>query len=641
MESVTYKNNKPILLFFSFLLISIAMFSFVSSATLSISEANIRSNYFNFDKAWVLSFVSDDYTTDSLTAYLTPKSLEDVSGTESKQSLEIDVDTRPNYCTYSFKTNSFKYEDVYTIEPIHISKWVWTESDLNDFKRMVESRCADFSKPDYKADLVEFSDGTWTVGEYVRGKNEWLFEYHAYCVQLNEKIGTIAQPIDKRIVAESDWSVRAVGKNAETETISNSEAGSGRNTKIGDNVYVQWQGNLGTGEDCPDVSNLIGVHDNSFNDGWIFGSRNNYNTYNSYLTNGLKSDIESYAESSNPTNYANILRSNANSIIRDVTDEKEDFTYSVLDSSVSSGKVKIDLGRQIVFPLFRLIIDADYLEINIPTGDPEIVSVTNVEFTEGLSGQMRAVVKNKGSSKGGFTARVINCDSGFSSSTSPIGINLDPQQTSELSFNIIGSTTSGQASISGRCTLELKESTSGEIATKSFSVEMEQIQQCAPLSKACSFDKGKEVIKQCNSAGTAYEIIESCGDNEECRLTPSGAECVVKGSGDVGICSNCDEYAWSYLIGWAWKDKRCDPASPSLIKLSLGHSPLTCIFSFIKIAISLIIILSGSLFSYGLLDNLFEGRIDRTPRKIISLIVGVGLSILTSFLVYNVLSLIF
>jgi len=596
MEFVQSLKDKKLALTLSSIFIFLIICPTAFASTLAISDAQIRSSYFGFDKAWVVSFISDDYTTDSLTAYLTPSDFKSASGTETQQSLNIDVNTKPNSCTYSFKIGTFKYADVYTVEPIEIKKWVFTKTDLNELKDMIRSQCADFSKPGYNVEIQNLnSDGTtWTAGDYVYGDYAWMFQAKIYCVKLNEKIGTIAQPIDKRIIAESDWKVQASGKSAETKTISNSEAGSGRSTKIGNNVYVQWQGNLGTGEDCPDVSNLIGVHDNSFSGGWRLASRNKYNTYNSYLTNGIKLDIKNYGETSNKDYFQSLFRTNSNKIIRDVTTEEAGFSYSVLDSSVLSGKIKIDLGRQIVFPLFRLIIDADYLEINIPVGKPQIYSVSDVEFTEGLAGQLEAVVKNVGSEKGGFTARVMDCDSGFSSSTSPAGVTLNPGESQTLQFNIIGSTTAEAGKVSGRCTLELKESTSGETATRSFSITMTQLLQCDPLSKACGFNEaGQDVIKQCNTAGTKYDIIEICRENEECVLTLSGAICREKGIyTDFGECEGC----------WGWLRSK---VQPGYCKPTLTQG-LTCFFFMLKLGFVILLTIVSGLLSYDLLRKNFS-----------------------------------
>lgn len=604
--------------------------SVVQGAVLSIDQATIRSNYFGFDEAWIVSMVSDDYTTDYITAYLSPQAIEDASGQEAKQGLNIQVSTKPNYCTYSFKTNTFNYQDVYTVEPIKITKWLWTQSDLNELKDTVESNCADFSKTNYKAQITDVnSDGSvWTAGDYVYGTSSWVFQAEVFCVKLNEKVGTIAQPIDKKIIAETDWTVGADGKTPESKTISNSDAGSGRSTQLGSNIWIQWQGNLGTGEDCPDVSNLIGIHDNSFSNGWKLGSRDDYNTYSSYLTNGIKNDIREYAESSYPEDYASLFKDRANLIMRDVVDEEVGFSYSVLDTSYASGKVKIDLGRQIVFPLFRLIIDADYLELNIPTGIPAIDSVSDVKFTEGLSGQMTAVIRNAGDSQGGFTSRVVSCTNGFSSSTSPIGSTLTAGATKTLYFNIIGSSTDIQQTVNGVCTLEVKESITGQTATRIFGIKMEQIQQCTPGSTACSLNNdGKDVIKKCNTAGTQYEITEVCPDTQECRLTTTGAKCVDKEDegGSFGYCEDCDAYAKNLIFGKIFKSTECMSKT--------FQNGFFCIGAILRLfAIPLFFIL-GLLFSLQTIGRFMKGEY-KALTWLLSIILAFLVALLTYLIFY-------
>jgi hypothetical protein len=632
MENAILRKSKinvlPIILgIFLFVIMSASV---VQGAVLSIDQATIRSNYFGFDEAWIVSMVSDDYTTDYITAYLSPQAIEDASGEEAKQGLNIQVSTKPNYCTYSFKTNTFNYQDVYTVEPIEIKKWMWTQSDLDELKSLVKSQCTDFSRDGYKIQITDLnSDGSlWTAGDYVYGSSAWLFQAKVYCVKLNEKVGTVAQPIDKTIIAESDWTVQAEGKTAETKTISNSDAGEGRSTKIGNNVWIQWQGNLGTGEDCPDVSNLIGIHDNAFAQGWKLGSRDDYNTYSSYLTNGIKQQIREYAESSYPEDYATVFKNRANAIARDVVDEESGFTYSVLDTSYYSGKVKIDLGRQIVFPLFRLIIDADYLEIEIPTGVPAIDSVTDVKFTKGLSGQVTAVIRNAGDGKGGFTTRIKDCTNGFSSSSSPIGSTLEAGATKTLQFNVIGSSTSTSQTVTGVCTLEVKESVTGEVATRIFGVEMDQIQQCVPGTTACSVDDlGRDVIKRCNSAGTIYEIVDTCSSGEECRLTQTGAICQEKDGEDVGVnyCEDCDAYARGLIFGKIFKSQECMSKT--------FQNGFFCLGAILRLfAVPLFFILS-LLFGIQIINRFMKGEY-KGLTWLISIILAFLVALLTYFMFY-------
>lgn len=572
MKSVNYTIKLFVLALFLFAI------PLVSSATLSMSEATINSDYFGFEKAWVVSMVADDYTTDYLSGYFSPQKIEDETGIEAKQGIDIKVETDPSYCTYSFKTNAFKYQDVYTIEPVILSKWLWGQSDLDELNAQAEEICADFSDDDYKLSIIDLGDRTYDYGDYVYGEVTWGFKTTLYCVKLNEKIGTIAQPIDKTIVSDTEWTVEVDGKPDESKIISNSDAGAGRSSQIGSNVWVQWQGYLTTGEDCPDVSNSIGIHNNAFTTGWRLGSRDNYNDYRSYISNGLKLDIRQFAESSYPDEYMNAFREDANEVMRQAVDEDVYFTYSALDTSLSNGKIKIDLGKNIVFPLFRLIIDSDYLELNIPNGKPKIESVSSIEFTEGLAGQMNAVVRNIGEGEGGFTARVVDCTSGFASSTLPLGLTLQPDESKSISFNIIGTSTAEESTVSGTCTLELTESTTGESVRNSFGVKMTQLQQCNPGSKACASDvTSNSYIKVCNQEGTQYEVSEICSTDKECKLVDGEPKCVEKEGGGVVelYCEDCNAYVKDMLFGWMSQDEGCVPKTfqnkvfclPALLKM--------------------------------------------------------------------------
>ena len=591
-----------------------------------MDQANIRSGYFGFDKAWVVSMVSDDYTTDSLNAYLTPQAVKDASGNEPKQALQINVKTKPNYCTYSFKTDTFNYQDVYTIQQKTFTKWVWNGQDAEELKDEINTICADFSKSNYKSNAVYYpSENKFVTGDYVvMNVGDYLLASKAtvYCVQLNKKIGTIAQPIDKKIIAETDWTVGAEGKTSESKTVSNSEAGVGRSTKLGDNVWVQWQGNLGTGEDCPDVSNLIGIHDNSFINGWRFGSRDDYNTYSSYLTNGIISDIKLSSQSTSTQSYN--FESRANTIIQDVVNEESGFSYSVLDTSYNSGKVRIDLGRQIVFPLFRLIINANYLELVIPTGKPSIDSVSDIEFTEGLTGQVTAVIKNVGDGKGGFTTRIKDCTNGFSSSTSPIGSILDAGKTDTLYFNVIGSSTATEPTVNGVCTLEVKESTTNEIATKIFGVKMNQMQQCVPGTWACSVDdNGKSIVEKCNTAGTKYEPTETCPNDQECRLTATGAKCVDIGgdNGSISYCGSCDAFAKSLIFGKIFKSQSCEKKT--------FQNGFFCLPQILKLFAIPFIFIFSLLFGVQILNKFLKGK-----NVALVWVLSIILSLLVAWLTY-------
>lgn len=83
------------------------------------------------------------------------------------------------------------------------------------------------------------------------------------------------------------------------------------------------------------------------------------------------------------------------------------------------------------------------------------------------------------------------------------------------------------------------------VVAQDTNIGMQQIQECEPNSYACSFDNSNnEVVKQCNSEGTLYEIIETCSSYEECHLTLEGAECQYKYKDN----SSTNYLAWVLVI---------------------------------------------------------------------------------------------
>ncbi len=560
-------KNKNILVFAIFL-ISIFLISSISAAVGALSEARVQSNFFGFDEAWIVDFVSDDFTTDRINAFFTPDDFENTGGDRTKQSLNISAQTKPSSCQWSLKEDFSTKPDVFIYIPISFTDWAWNDEEL---ETRANQECASFrigttrAKENFFTPLI---DKIW-------------------CVKTSTKLGTVGEFINPFIVAETDWTVQASGKQAQTATISNSEIGDGRSSQVGSRVFVQWQGLAGTGESCPLTQNNIPIHSNSFLDGWRVANEGNYDSYKNYVESSLMDDIFDWATGSLTETQ---LKNTASSIANNAIISSNAFgSFSVLNPSVSSGKIKVDLGRLIVFPQFRLIIDADYLELDIPTGEPKIISSDNlIRFTEGSAGSFSVTIKNIGSGRGGFTTRIISCTEGFSSNTNPQGSVLDPDEEERLTFEIIGSTTSSQATLSGSCTVEVKESITGKIDTKTFNTELTQIRECPPPEFACGVEGAFHVVKKCNSQGTGFEIKEICKAEEICKEIVGGAECRAKddNGGFENKCKSNNAYVLSKLFGGIFDSLSCTPTLlqilafiPSLIRFLLV--PILFIFALI------------------------------------------------------------
>jgi len=509
MKSVKLQNKLVFGILFLFLVLTM---SNVSAAVGGLSEARIQSNYFGFDKAWIVDFVSDDFTTDKINAFFTPSDFESESGQKTKQSLSISAQTRPNSVEWSLKQDTSR-PDVFELVPFTDSKW---STNYDSAKSELSAGCFDLPGDDY------YWKGTF-------GK------VTVWCLKANKKLATSGEFVGEFIRSETDWSVTASGKTPQTALVTNTETGNGRTSKLGDRVYVQWQGLAITGESPPPISNSIPLHSNDFSGGWRVVKLGNYDSYVNYLSNSFN-DVDRWANGrTTESNLRDILSSKSYGAIQQ---DLSFGTFSVLDQRVDGGKIRLDLGRLITFPQFRLIIDADYLELDIQTGVPQIVSTSNIKFNEGSAGSMNVRVKNIGSSKGGFNVRILDCSNGFSSNTPSQGITLEPNEERTLTFEIIGSSTSTQGTLTGSCNVEMKESITQQIVKKSFSIEMNQIKECPPPQFACGVENNIHVIKECNSQGTGLVTIEKCASDEICSLTSSGAECKKEVGIEKGFFAN-------------------------------------------------------------------------------------------------------
>lgn len=497
-----------------YLFLMVFLVGSVSATVTGLSEARITSNFLGFDKAWIIDFVSDDFTTDRINAFFTPSDFEAVSGNKAKQSLTISANTKPNSCQWSVKEDLSTKPDIIKYTPFTVSEWT---TDIDGTRNKLSNVCAPIPGADFY----------WkSYSVFGSGKVE------IWCVVNSGKLGTIGNFLSPFTLAETDWSVTASGKSTQSATISNGETGSGRSTRIGDNVIVQWQGLAGTGEQCPSTANSVPIHSNSFIGGWRVVTEGDYDSYRNYVDGVLSSDIANWGKGILPES---IFKSSLSRAETAITKDFAFGSFTTLDSSVSNGKISVDLGRQIVFPQFRLIVDADYLELDIPSGKPQLSKGFGgkcspngqIEFTEGSAGRLNVEINNVGGGEGGFTTRVLSCTDGFSSNTPPQGSRLGAGDSQSLTFEIIGSTTSSQSTLSGSCTVEMKESLTQETDTCTFSTELTQIRECPPPEIACGVEGGVHVINECNTEGTGLEIKEVCESNEICKETITGAKCVV------------------------------------------------------------------------------------------------------------------
>ena len=128
------------------------------------------------------------------------------------------------------------------------------------------------------------------------------------------------------------------------------------------------------------------------------------------------------------------------------------------------------LYRKFIFLIVGMFFISSFTsaDISISTGEPKIISISNVEFEEGSFDNVEVGVQNYGNSVGGFVVRIVNCSDGISASSSPYGVTLESGESEILSFKIVGSTLG--STVNGFCVIEMKESASQEIDSLQFPV---------------------------------------------------------------------------------------------------------------------------------------------------------------------------
>lgn len=521
-----------------YLIVALFLISLVSASLVNIGEIKIKSDgYKDLDNKdiWVVSWIEDGFTGETLLATILPNELEERSGFKAKQSLKIKSDGTNNRCEYRIDASEFPL-DVFILTPVRNRFWGLSNPNQEALK-WAKDNCYGANK-----DANSFKDmDTKVWGDYN------VFFTDVKCIKKQEKLATIGRIEDKKISFETKWSVQAGDKTPQTKTIGNDDVEEGKSTKIGDNVWILWQGNLGSGDTCPDPDNELGAHSNSFANGWKVIEKRAYERYAEYVTEGVGIDVKSWHLGQISESF---LKSKLSQKSFDAIEEKEFKDYGVIDQREENGRIKINLEDRIIYPMFRLFIDSDYLELIKPTGKPSIISVSDVEFAEGLIGTTEVKVKNIGDDKGEFDVWIPECTNNFESADTK-SITIEKGEIKTLNFRVTGQSISGtKTEETGTCTVFMKEITTQELVKKSISVTMTQIQECIPNTKVCSFKDDKEVIKQCNKAGLKYETSKICEESEECKDTITGVKCVKKednGNGN-GECKNILELGGVTLI---------------------------------------------------------------------------------------------
>lgn len=504
-------------------LISFILIIGIAGAYISgISYANIRIQgdtiFDGQGKLWLIDWTGGG--TDSIEGTINKAEFEEYTDQRSEQDFSIKMDSEDEYGKYTYEQR-FGDKDLQKVELIEHIEW-WS-SDHETIA--IDLGCVDF---DYDGN-IEYSYNTLPVYTHVR------------CAKWGEKEGNVFSIHSKKGIFTTNWVFSAVGKEEERVTLTNeNNIGDGSSTSLGDVILIKWKGNLAFGTYLPEYSNFKTVHSNDY--GWKIVDEDIYDNYLDYLETELDDCIFGWARGWNTKDFCeqevNVRLNKAQ-----VWTSSTNFPENKVD--FEDGFFKLDTAEQILVPTFQMFIDADYLEIVISTGRPQITSLSSPIFVEGEPGKITANVKNIGDGRGDFELRISSCSSGFDPTSIVYPLTLNPGESRSVDLDISGSSDSTtQTQISGTCTVDFKEKTTQRFTTKSVSVKYNQQTECNPGNEFKTIVNGVWVVKRCNTDGLTTTTILTCAVGETVDLINGQWECLTSGSNGggavVGECPPID-----------------------------------------------------------------------------------------------------
>jgi len=271
------------------------------------------------------------------------------------------------------------------------------------------------------------------------------------------------------------------------------------NGLVGDNVYIEWQGNLESG--LP-VTSQIPYKAAYVGGNWRMIDSAALTQYQGAFDNLVPAGDYRLSEK-------NVLVEQLNNKMTSAIQSRTFANSFRQQNSVGDAQVVVIPQSPTQFTTITAYIKASWLGIYTPVGKPQIVSADSACFAASSDGIITTAVKNIGSE-----TEIVNvyatCDNGFSSII-PVSISLSPAQTKQVLLSLSSSTDQRKT---GECIIHADGI--AEQDTQSVSVCVDPQNTCQPNTITCLND---DVVK-CNVYGSDWETIQDC--TAGCGFTNEG-----------------------------------------------------------------------------------------------------------------------
>lgn len=322
----------------------------------------------------------------------------------------------------------------------------------------------------------------------------------------------------------------------------------------GDVAFVEWSGNLGSNAQFGSLAGAKDTYKPYSNNIWRMIPQGTYNAidykYNDAYSRLRECDFTGECTTANTKATSLSAYFDSNTI--DQTDSWADSESFVEFADVNSNQLIVFLGSPIIYPTFRLIIDAEEVGIFQTTGGkPQLTCPSNFNIVSGETSRQNIKIKNPGSATGTYEYS-LSCNKGSQqlSPNSPFDINsgntLDVFAT--MGLTVVEGTDSSS------CTFTALEKTTREQSSCTFSYTSTHQSQCTEGTKIC--EVGNSQLWTCKADGSYDKVncqfgCEAFENDYRCRL--QAKEICTNGIDDDGDgkidkddvdCTESDKCKW-------------------------------------------------------------------------------------------------
>ena len=458
----------------------------IGTSTLSLSEVDLRSSTpFFSGKAWLLTFVPGT----TAQSYFGDFDATDVSqkndGPETTENdFTIEVEYEDTECVYDFQGTSSNTP----IYELITEDWIWKPWDT----------CTE----------TEAESRGMSNVLYVGGLSNLL---RCGAIGYNE-LSPIANIDSPDVESEFTVTIDVEGEGRQS-AIFNTLSGQ-QNGYVGSFAYLTWQGNLVSGQSCPDKDPFKAAYINGI---WRIISESRYDDYEDSF-NGLDDLLGGNTDLSQMEQRVNNVNSRA-------TTAKGSKSFGTIfnSNSISSGRTEVTTQTPIQFPLTTMYIKSATLGIFTPTPDINFVGTPDSDcFKTGSgNGLISVTLKNTGDEGGGFTVGAT-CDAPFEATNVQGSLGSGEQRTYNLPL-----TATGSQQLTANCEVFVSDITGTQRRDVSVCVDPEITCTVPYPKKFCGVSQGKDVVKQCSQDGATSEILETCNvdffcEEGQCKEGPGG-----------------------------------------------------------------------------------------------------------------------